>query len=216
MPSSSRPPEITSRVAAILASSTGWRNGSQSTRWPMRIVDVRAASARRDRQAFERVDLGRRRRGEVVHQPHRVESGGLGRERAFEDAVERHPQLRQVDAKPRFAHGVRTLASGSSWSSSGRERDRHRVARAASAPRPSPQLQAAGARVAVLDRARRARCRRVVAVRRRRRGAGRRRACARPSTVSAALDVAVVNAGIGGMGADPRPEHARSGTASCA
>ena len=35
----------TSTVAAILASSAGWRNGSQVTRWPMRIVVVRAASA---------------------------------------------------------------------------------------------------------------------------------------------------------------------------
>ena len=54
----------------------------------------------RDRPAFERVDLGRHRRGEVVHQPHRVEAGGLGRERAFEDAVEAHAELREVQAEP--------------------------------------------------------------------------------------------------------------------
>ena len=45
MPSSSRPFEMTSNDAAVLASNTGWRNGSHSTRWPKRIVDVRAASA---------------------------------------------------------------------------------------------------------------------------------------------------------------------------
>ena len=45
MPSSSRPFEIASNDAAVFASSTGWRKGLQSVRWPMRMVDVRAASA---------------------------------------------------------------------------------------------------------------------------------------------------------------------------
>jgi len=45
MPRSSRPFEMTSNDAAILASREGWRKGPHNVRWPMRIVDVRAASA---------------------------------------------------------------------------------------------------------------------------------------------------------------------------
>ena len=77
--------EITSTVAAILARTAGWRNGSHVTRWPMRIVVVRDRERGRERPALERVVVGRGRRREVVHQPDRVEAGGLGRERALED-----------------------------------------------------------------------------------------------------------------------------------
>ena len=63
----------------------------------MRIVEVCAASAVGDGEALERVDLGRGRCGEVVHEPHGIEPGRLGRERAFEDAFERHAELRQID-----------------------------------------------------------------------------------------------------------------------
>src|SRR3990172_36199 len=40
MPNSRRPPEITSRLLTILASSAGWRNVAQSTRCPTRNVVV--------------------------------------------------------------------------------------------------------------------------------------------------------------------------------
>ena len=76
----------------------------------MRIVVVRAASAAASVQPFERVVLGRGRRGEVVHQPDRVEPGRFGRERALEDGGEAHPQLRQEQPEPGHAgHAPVTL-----------------------------------------------------------------------------------------------------------
>ena len=44
-PSSSRPPEMTSRVAAILASTAGWRYGIPVTRTPTRSRLVAWANA---------------------------------------------------------------------------------------------------------------------------------------------------------------------------
>ena len=57
----------------------------------------------------------------MIHQPDRVESGGLGRERAFDDAIEPHPYLRQIEPEPHTAHatfsrmelaGVRAIVTG--------------------------------------------------------------------------------------------------------
>ena len=54
----------------------------------------------RERPALEGVVILRGRRREVVHQPDRVEAGGLGRERALEHRRERHPHLGQEQPEP--------------------------------------------------------------------------------------------------------------------
>ena len=71
----------------------------------MRIVVVCAASAVATVKPSSVSTSGAAGGGEVVHEPHRVEPGGLGGDRPFEDAVERHPELREIDAKPRIGHG---------------------------------------------------------------------------------------------------------------
>jgi hypothetical protein len=48
--------------------------------------------------ALERVGVGQRRRGQVVHQPHRVEAQLLGRAHPRFDRRERHAHLRQEQA----------------------------------------------------------------------------------------------------------------------
>ena len=104
------------------------------------VADADRGGARRergrDRPTLERVDLGSHRRGEVVHQPHRVEAGGFGRQRALEDPVEAHPDLREIQAEPRERHAGRTLASALRWISKARGRSSP-AARAVSVPRAS-------------------------------------------------------------------------------
>ena len=78
----------------------------------------------RDRPALERVDVRRHRRREVVHQPHRIETGRLGRERAFEHPIETHAELREIEAEPGERHAGRTLASASDGTP---EREHRRV-----------------------------------------------------------------------------------------
>ncbi len=159
---------------------------------------MRAASAVATVQPFERVDLGRGGRGEVVHQPHRVEAGRLRRERAFEDAIERHPELRQVDAKPRIAHrtadasvsrpmelsgrgaivtgGASGIGAATVAAAAGRRRARRGARPAATRPTPTCRCGATSAtRTQVV--------------------AGVRDAVEQLG----GLDVAIVNAGIGGM-----------------
>jgi NAD(P)-dependent dehydrogenase (short-subunit alcohol dehydrogenase family) len=84
----------------------------------------------------------------MIHEPHGVESRRLGRERAFEQPVERHAELRQIDPKPRCAHGEGSYRpdvdlSGANAIVTGGASGIGAATVAA--------LQAAGARVAALD-----------------------------------------------------------------
>ena len=147
MPRSSRPCDTTSSVAAILASTAGGRNGSHSTRWPMRIVDVRAASALAIVQPsnVSIVCVNGASRWSISHSESKPAASA-----AWACAPGCDPTSCAAAANTGRTTSAAKLASPR-WMCRGPARSSP-VVRVASAPRPSRRCNAAGARVACLDR----------------------------------------------------------------